>query len=102
MLSSMGAIRSGLEVKEISSGAEILRQGWGCSQVVTRVEREKFTKLMQIQICLCWGGLNKGKMRPACWLHRERTLHRENGVYPSNSHPIATKLSLSLYISNAS
>lgn len=47
------------------------------------------------------GGLNTGKMVPACWLHGRRALHREDGDCISNPCLEVTRLSLSPYVSDA-
>lgn len=72
-----------------------------CASWVRKCPRElpewhkEFTRPRQVQFWLCGGGLNTGIMPPAYRLPKKRVLHS----CPSNPHPGATRLRLSLDIS---
>lgn len=76
-------------LKEPQAASELGGAGsWG----VTRVEPVEFTRLVQVQIRLCGGELNAGKMAFLRRLHGRRAQHRVPG---------ATQFRLFLCISGA-
>lgn len=62
------------------------------------MEQLEFTRLMQVQICSCWQGLNTGKMVPIANVGGGLN-NRDIGGHLSSLCPEATQLSFSLFVS---